>query len=165
MLVYVVRHSTAAAREAFQRDDDRPLTDDGIKKMKMVAKALRATKPGIEVLYTSPLVRARQTADVLVKVLAKGVTREDCSALAPGHPARDVIRFLAKEKAGTVAVVGHEPQLGQLVSLMVTARTQVVVDMKKAAVSCVEFDGAPAAGEGVLLWHIVPSVVDALKTK
>jgi len=165
MLVYVVRHSTAAAREAFERDDDRPLTEDGIKKMKAVAKGLCAMGAAPDTVYTSPLVRARQTAEILVKALAGGPVVEDYRALVPGRAARDVMGFLAKQKAKTVAVVGHEPQLGELVSLMVTGGTDETVDMKKAAVSCVEFEGAPAAGEGILLWHIVPSIVDALMKK
>ena len=165
MIVYVVRHAAAAERGAGKPDAERPLTQEGIARMKAVARGLCKVGIAPAVIYTSPLVRARQTADILAKALGKDWEATDCEALAPGHTALEVIEFLAKEGGDEAAIVGHEPQLGEVVALMVTGRPKETVDMKKASVACVQFDGRPAAGGGVILWHIVPSIIEKLAGK
>ena len=64
-----------------------------------------------------------------------------------------------------MAIVGHEPQLGEVVSLMVVESDEPVVDMKKASVACIDFEGPVVAGQGVVAWHLVPQVVEALYRK
>jgi phosphohistidine phosphatase len=162
MIVYVIRHAAAAERGALGSDAERPLTKEGVARMKTVAGALCAIGATPSVIYTSPLVRARQTADIFAKALTGDRPIKECEVLRPGHSPAEVVEFLAKECAGDVAVVGHEPQLGDLVALMVTGRTKEVVDMKKASACCVEFDNRPAAGKGHIVWHLVPGIIERL---
>jgi phosphohistidine phosphatase len=133
--------------------------------MKRVARGLCQIGIAPHVVYTSPLVRARETADILAKALGSGAAVCDCDELAPGHSPKDVLDFLRKQDSAEVAVVGHEPQLGDLVALMITGATKAVVDMKKASAACVEFEAKPAAGRGVLAWHVVPEVIEGLEKK
>jgi phosphohistidine phosphatase len=165
MILYVVRHAAAADREAPKTDAERPLTDEGIARMKTVARGLARIGIVPAAIYTSPLLRARQTAAIVAKALGKGASVKDCDALSPGRDAAEVIEFLRRNPVESAAVVGHEPQLGDLVSLLVAGSAAPVVDMKKAAVSCIEFKGPPAAGKGTILWHLVPAVIEALLGK
>jgi phosphohistidine phosphatase len=158
MKVYVIRHAAAADEADYDRDEERPLTKSGKATMKSVARLLTelAIAPGR--IYTSPLLRARETADITAKALGKGGPVEEAGQLAPGHAPVEVVSMLAESGLDEAAVVGHEPQLGKLVSLMVAGSDTPVVDMRKASVACVEFDGPAAAGGGVVAWHIVPEI-------
>lgn len=165
MRVYVIRHAAAAQRGAYANDNDRPLTGDGIARMKRVAKGLAALGIKPEPIYTSPLVRAKETAQIVAKALGGGAALEEADVLRPGVGASEVVTFLAKAKGDEAAIVGHEPQLGEVVALMVTGKTAPIVDMKKAAACAVDFEGAPAAGKGVIAWHAVPAVFEGLLGK
>lgn len=161
MLVYVVRHAEAAPREDYPRDEDRPLTERGRVLIGTVAEALEALGASPSPVYTSPLVRARETAEIVASRLG-GARVDEVEALAGGHEAREVIDFLAGVRFTEVAVVGHAPQLDEVVSLMIAGSCDKTVDISKASVACVAFDGEVRAGRGVLKWHLVPKVVEAL---
>ncbi len=162
MLVFVIRHAAAATSGSFARDCERPLTNDGIERMKRVAKGLKKIGVEVQSVFSSPFVRARETAEIVAKEIMAKPQVTECAELAGGRGAKEALGFIAKTNAEQIAVVGHEPQLGDLVSLMVAGNSKTIVDMKKASVSCVECEGKAAAGEGILLWHLVPSVVEAL---
>jgi len=165
VILYVVRHAAAADREAHMTDAERPLTGEGVARMKTVARGLARIGIAPAVICTSPALRARETAAIVAKALGKGVCVKDCDALLPGRDAAEVLEFLKRNPVEAAVVVGHEPQLGDLISLVVAGSAAPLVDMKKAAVSCIEFEGPPAAGKGVILWHLVPAVVEALLAK
>ena len=145
MQLLVVRHAIAEEREKWSPRDDklRPLTDDGKKKMKEAAKGLRALVPKIDVLATSPLTRAAQTAQLLAKVYETGepVTVE---ALAPGQRPPALATWLRTQAVQkTVAIVGHEPGLGAIVSWLAAARQAVLLGCRGIALSVVVGDGEP----------------------
>src|SRR5919204_5717514 len=109
MQLLVVRHGIAEEREKWAPRDDalRPLTDDGKKKMKESAKGLRAIVPRIDVLATSPLTRAAETATILAKTY--DVEQATIDALAPGQRPAAVAEWLrTRATRKNVAVVGHE---------------------------------------------------------
>ena len=88
MEVYLIRHGIAAERGTYSNDDERPLVDKGINKTKKVAKSLREIGVVFDVICTSPLVRAKQTADILFEAgLSSQI--EIFSALAPGGNIQD----------------------------------------------------------------------------
>lgn len=161
MLVYVVRHAEAAPKQDYPRDEDRPLTKTGAARTKTVAEALEALGASPSTVYTSPLVRARQTAEIIATQLG-GARLDEVEALGSGHEAREVIEFLAGVDVDEAAVVGHAPQLDEVVSLMISGSLDKTVDMSKASVACVRFDEEVREGRGVLKWHLVPKVVEAL---
>lgn len=158
MRVYVIRHAAAASREEYDSDFDRPLTKKGIATMKLVAARLASAGIRPERIFTSPLIRAVETAEIVAEALEEKVPVEECDELATGSAA-DVVSLLADTGLDEVAVVGHEPQLGEVVALMVAGNTDEIVDMKKASVACVDFDGSAAAGQGVLAWHVIPKIL------
>lgn len=162
MIVHVIRHGAAEASNP-GGDPERRLTAEGIERMKHVAKALEKAGAAPKVILTSPLVRARETAEIAAKALECGT--EDCAQLAPSHSADDVIEALAGRKESEIALVGHEPQLGNMVGLMVTGIARQVVDMKKAAATRIDFDGPPRRAGGVIVWHLIPAVVEGMKGK
>lgn len=162
MLVYVIRHAAAEDRHPGVSDHDRPLTADGVSRMKNVAKALKRLGIAPETIQTSPAARATQTARIVATALGLCGYLKDCDALLPGRDPAKLLEFIASCGAPELAIVGHEPQLGEFVALCVTGRVKCTVDVKKSSVCCIEFDGKPAPGRAVVLWHLVPSLVEKL---
>lgn len=162
MELLVVRHAIAEDREVFAasgRDDAlRPLTAEGTRKMKRTARGLREIVPGIDVLVSSPFTRANETAEILRREYElDGV--ETARELEPETSLPDVVTWLGRFDQGVVAIVGHEPQLGRLVSYLVSGVERSAVEMKKGGVCLIEFDGKPSAGKGRLTWAIPPGVL------
>lgn len=166
MQLLVIRHAAAEDKEDWagsgKSDDERPLTADGARDMAKTAKGLRTIVSELDLIATSPLVRARQTADIVASAL--GVDRvEVTDMLIPETPFSAFVNWLVShEQHETVAVVGHEPHLGILVTWLLAGVEEPRVEMKKGAVCLVEFDGKPAKGNGLLRWSIPPGLLRRL---
>ena len=123
MKLLLLRHAIAEEQGDFARTgkDDRlrPLTDEGRKKMKQGAKGLREIVPDLELLATSPLTRAAQTAAIVDSVYG-GLTEVEIEELSPEATPADFLRWLRKQKAGTIAAVGHEPTISFILSWLPT---------------------------------------------
>jgi phosphohistidine phosphatase len=114
-------------------------------------------------LLTSPLVRARQTAQILTDV-AGWPQAEVAPELSPGGPAPAVFTLLGQQRGKRVAIVGHQPALGVLLtSCLLGGDGTLAVDFKKNAVACVAFDGSPRAGRAVLKWLATPRMLRGLR--
>jgi phosphohistidine phosphatase len=165
MQLLVVRHGIAEDRETWAPRDDalRPLTEDGKKKMKEAAKGLLALIPRLDVLATSPLTRAAQTAAILTKVYGKGDS-EKVDALAPGqHPPAFTAWLRGQATRKTVAVVGHEPGLGTLISWLTAGSERSFVELGKGGACLLDLGERIEAGEAMLLWVLRPSHLRALR--
>ena len=119
MKVLIVRHGAAGDKKEWAKshadDDGRPLTAEGREDVRRVAKRLRDLLPALDVVATSPLARAVQTAEILGK--AYGVEPVVERALEPNRDVEDCVKWLKRDRVkDVVAVVGHEPFLGLLVS-------------------------------------------------
>ena len=112
--LYLVRHGRAAERgDEWPDDGKRPLTPQGIDRFQQVVRGLSVLGVTIDIVLTSPLVRARQTADLLAGGLRPHPSVEVTDVLAPGAPVADVMAALAQaRRAKSIACVGHEPDLG-----------------------------------------------------
>src|SRR5690348_9283235 len=122
MELLIVRHGLAGSREEFaetgQPDELRPLTKAGIREMKAVARGLRRILPSIDSLVTSPLVRARQTAEVLAATYDVQVVESD--ALKPDAEFPSFVKWARhKARTGVIAAVGHEPHLSGLAAYLI----------------------------------------------
>src|SRR5205814_8993182 len=119
------------------------------------AKGLREIAPKIDVLASSPLVRARETAEIVANVMGlEGIAQE--TLLSPGSDTNALIAWLRGHAAGaTVAIVGHEPDLSAFAALAIGAK-ETALELKKGACCLIEFKNAPAAGDGMLLWLLQP---------
>jgi len=165
MNLLVIRHAIAEDKEVFAstgRDDDlRPLTEAGRSKMRRAAAGLRVLIPRLTVLASSPLVRARETAEIVAPAFR--VSRaEMVEALRPDRPFDAFLDWLRRqpndEDEGAIAVVGHEPHLGGLVTWLMTGTTESRLELKKGAACLLRFEEyPPEAGAAVLRWALAPS--------
>src|SRR5918996_4259268 len=112
--LYLVRHAIAAERgDDWPDDDKRPLTERGIARFREAVNGLKALDVELDEIFTSPLVRAKQTADLLAAGVKGKPSVKLLDALAPGHSPAAVLAQLAKSaKRRRIALVGHEPGLG-----------------------------------------------------
>lgn len=157
MQVLIIRHGRAEDRAADGRDASRRLTDDGRARMREVARGLKTQIGSIDIVATSPLPRARETAVILADVFGS-TDPENLDVLAPGVDAKALLRWLSEQRAtATVALVGHEPDLSQLAAFFTSGNASAGVQMKKGAVCAIEFDGRPAAGAGTLVFLMQPA--------
>ena len=160
MKLLIVRHAKAEDRAAFaasgKDDSERPLTGAGREQAGKSARAIKTLLPRIDVLATSPLTRARDTARLLARDY-KRLTPEELPALAPGASVKSVGAWLAQQSAdATVALVGHEPDLSVLASWLLTGRTQPIMALKKGAACLLEFEDTAVPGRAVLVWSLTP---------
>src|SRR6201996_4289341 len=123
MKLLLIRHAIAEDRDEFARtgrdDRQRPLTDEGRKKMKQGARGLRKLVPEIDLLATSPLTRAAQTGAVVDSVYG-GLKEVEIAELAPEASPVEFLSWLRKQTAATVAMVGHEPSISLILSWLLT---------------------------------------------
>jgi phosphohistidine phosphatase len=165
MKLLLIRHAVAEEREDFARTgkDDRlrPLTEEGRKKMKQGAKGLRHLVPEIDLLATSPLTRAAQTAAILDSVYGD-LKEVEIKELAPEATPEGFLRWLRKQKAGMVAAVGHEPSLSQIASWLLTGRERRIIALRKGGACLLDFPGETGADAAILLWTLTPAQLRAL---
>lgn len=161
--IYLVRHAIAAERGPKYPDDRlRPLTADGIRRFKHAVRGLNHMRLQLDVVLTSPLERAEATAVLLATGLPNPASVQVLDALAPaGKPAAivEAIGRVAK-KHRRIALVGHEPGLGELAMRLLGARG--FVEFRKGAVMAIDLDSANLAGPGILRWFLPPRVLRGL---
>jgi phosphohistidine phosphatase len=160
--LYLIRHGVAAERgEAYPDDSRRPLTARGVAKLRDEAKGLAALEVSFDLIITSPLVRTRQTADVISESLQGKPAVVTSDALAPAGTPAAVIQEVARHaRLARIALVGHEPNLGELAAQLIGARSPI--EFKKGAVCRIDFDVLPPKGLGLLRWFIPPKVLRKL---
>lgn len=151
--IYLVRHGVAEDYSDTGRDFDRRLTDEGIEKMERAGRGLVAVGVGVDLLVSSPLVRAVEAADELARAFPEA-TRVVWEELACGV---DEIALTARLEhdapTGNVMLVGHEPDLGELLAYFLTGSTSgFYTRVKKGSVACVNAASLPPGGEGILEW-------------
>jgi phosphohistidine phosphatase len=148
MQLYFLRHGEADWPGWTKPDDERPLTDFGKKEVRQVAKFLNRLKVKPDLVVTSPLPRALQTAEVAAEQL-KTKLRQD-EALEPGFGISELRTVLKRHRSKVLMLVGHEPDFSSVIS----ALTGASLKLSKAGVALVDID--PEAQEGRLLWLFPP---------
>jgi len=119
--------------------------------MRSASKGLHSLLPAIDQLVTSPYTRAVQTADIVARPYK--LTPSRLAALKPGTVPRRMIEWLMQHpKEATIAIVGHEPDLGRLTGYLLTGQARSFIRYKKGAVALLEFDGPVRAGAATLAW-------------
>ena len=157
--LYLVRHAIAAERGSEWPDDTkRPLTERGVSRFKEAVKGLRHLDVTVDEIFTSPLVRARQTAELLAAGLDGKPPVKVLDALAPGHSFTALMSQLAKvAKRRRVALVGHEPDLGELAAHLIGAGRALA--FKKGGVCRIDIGSLAAKRAGSLIWFFPPTVL------
>jgi phosphohistidine phosphatase len=166
----VVRHAIAEDKERFaatgRNDDQRPLTEEGRDKMRRAAEGLKQAARRAHVLASSPLLRARETAEIIAPAL-RAPRIELVDALRPDRRYEDFLTWLrgrelpndaeVEEDERTIAIVGHEPHLSGLVTWLMTGSGESRLELKKGAACLLEFVRTPAAGAATLRWSLTPA--------
>lgn len=153
MILYFLRHGTAGSAPAHD-DDARELTEDGVRALEAAAPLWRRLNLRPDAVLTSPLPRARQTAELLCRAIG-GRPVED-ERLRPGAGWGDFARAMAAHAdARRLMFVGHEPDLSSTIALLTGASS---VRMRKGGLACVEFYGVPEPGAGELAWLLDPDL-------
>ena len=139
MILYIVRHAIAeqADPKAPQDDSQRPLTEKGRMRMRQIARGLKALEAEIDLILTSPYLRASDTARILAKQydLGKDQVIKSENLIPAGH-----LDLLINEisqnhgETGNLALVGHEPSLSSLISMLVSGDPNMSVTLKKGGV-------------------------------
>ena len=153
--LYFLRHGKAAPRATWEGDDGlRPLTLEGEALMRREAKGMRRLGLAPDVILTSPLLRARQTAEIAAEALGARDRLVEDARLAHGFDARCLERLAAERpEAAELMVVGHEPEFSATIAELIGGG---FVDMKKGGLARVDV-GGPGLEDGVLAWLLTPS--------
>ena len=156
MDIFIVRHGIAEEVSSDGSDESRELTSEGKKKMKESSAGFARLERKVDRIYSSPLARARQTAEILANALDRKV--EEMKELAPGHSPAQVCHKLKQLKAGSVMVVGHEPNCSELASYLLLGSGGVSIEFKKGAICLIESrDAEPGSGD--LILHLSPAAL------
>lgn len=155
MQLYFLRHGEADWPGWTKPDDERPLTDFGKKEVQQVGRFLNRLKVKPDLIVTSPLPRALQTAEVAAEQL-KAKLRQD-EALEPGFGIGELRTVLKRYPSKAAMLVGHEPDFSSVIS----AVTGACLKLSKAGVAFVDFD--PDTEKGRLLWLFPPRVARKAK--
>ena len=167
MKLLLVRHAIAEDAEAFiaagGTDAQRPLTEAGRKKMRKGTNRLRSQLRVINLLVTSPLLRARETADIIARAFGD-LPIVERAELDYRYPPEAVFDWLAQHPTvENVALVGHEPQLSLLTGLLMAGEARPLIAFRKGGMALIEFTGRIGVGEGVLQWALTPGQLRSLK--
>jgi phosphohistidine phosphatase len=157
--LYIVRHAIAAERgDEWPDDDKRPLTEKGIVRFKDGLNGLKWLDITIDEIFTSPLVRAKQTADLLAAAIPGKPAVKLLEALAPGQSPDEVMKQLARvAKRRRVALVGHEPGLGELAAFLLGAKRPL--ELRKGGICRIDLQSLTEERPGSLVWFITPKML------
>ena len=159
MKVCFVRHGPAVPRGTPGIEDDaRPLTTEGRKRTRDAARGIRALKLGIDGIWTSPLPRARETAEILARALRLPAPKVT-DLLRPGAAPAKMLKAL---RGDCPALVGHEPDLGEAVAFLTGGRSDAF-PMKKAGLALVELTRRGARPAGALQLFLAPGALRKLR--
>jgi phosphohistidine phosphatase len=158
MNLYLVRHGAAvpAKEQDATADEARPLSAKGFEQVRLLASGLQSVGVTPDLIVTSPLQRAVQTAEDLRSALGAPKREvELCEELAPSQSTRKLTKYLLKLEGEHLLLVGHEPDLSQHIGWLIGSK-QARLRLAKGGVACVACDAAPQKGAGMLLWLLTP---------
>ena len=161
--LYFIRHGVAEERgDAWPDDAKRPLTDDGVTRLRKGLRGLRRAGVGFDVVLTSPLVRARQTADIVASAMEPRPPIFVAESLAPGGTYASLMTEIEKyAKRGRIALVGHEPDLGEVTARLIGARQPI--EYRKGGVCRVDYAAGSSPVPGALRWFLPPKLMRRLR--
>jgi phosphohistidine phosphatase len=160
--LYLMRHGLAAEQgPAYPNDDGRPLTSDGIDRLRVQVAGLMVLDVRLDRILTSPLVRAVQTAEILAAGLGCAAPLVTVDTLRPGGRFDALAAALGRlGDARSVALVGHMPSIGEFAARLIGAKEPLA--FKQGGVCRIEVASLPPSGAGRLHWHVPPRALRAL---
>lgn len=154
MIIYLARHGIATPRfDATIDDAGRPLTPEGIKKTRRAARGMSCLGVELAEVWSSPLVRAMQTARIFAEVFDLESRLKAAEPLAPSGSIDELASALRdRADSGDILCVGHEPFLGRAASYLLTGGFAAALEFKKGAVAAFELDSAEPGSRARLRW-------------
>ena len=152
MLLYLLRHAEPDPSQHYQ-DDERPLTEFGRFQAAIVANFLKKTNHPVESIFSSPYLRAMQTAETLAKAFP-AATLTPFELLAQSSSIKLVLKHINESSAETMLLVGHEPQLVRLVSTLLSGSKELGIELKKCSLVCIETAKPLPSKLAILKWLI-----------
>jgi phosphohistidine phosphatase len=160
MNLYILRHGIAVdhGTPGYAKDADRPLTPEGERKLGQIAEAMQALELAFDVILSSPYVRARQTAEIIAEALDARKKLEFANSLACGGDKKELVEYLRRLQPvpENVLLVGHEPYLSELVSLLVAGSESSCVMLKKGGLCKLVTESLKYRRCASLAWLLTP---------
>lgn len=161
MTLYFLRHGDAVESPHFH-DTQRPLSEEGKRQIHIVAQFLRAGRNEVEIILSSPLVRARETAEIIRNAL--GVTAViTTDTLVAGTSLRELFGFINEQRSHSLLLVGHEPQLSSAISVLTGGDDHFRVEMRKASLARIDTEFPVRKGHAVLSWLVTVAQMESLR--
>ena len=164
MILYFLRHGIAAEKPEWKgSDSDRPLTKEGIRKMKKAAKGMRGLGLDVNWILTSPYRRAYHTAQIVAKELKAVKNLRVAKTLAPDGDPKALLRRLALDFRSweTVLLVGHDPYLSRMVGVL-TGSPELLIDFRKGGLCMLISDSLTWGACATLEWLLSPKILKRL---
>jgi phosphohistidine phosphatase len=163
MEIYILRHAIAAARgtPGYKKDSDRPLTKEGEEKMHQIAEAMLGMGLKFDLILSSPHVRAEQTAKIVADTFDQEVSIT--KNLVPDGNALQLIAEINQAKSERVLLVGHEPDLSRLISVLLTGGTDSSIEMKKGGLCKLTSEKLNFGKTATLNWLLTPKQLRGLR--
>lgn len=163
MELYILRHGIAVERgtPGYKKDSDRPLTPEGEDKMRQIADAIRGMDLKFDLILSSPFTRAEQTANIVAGELDEEVTFTNY--LEPGGNALELIGEINDEKPQRVLLVGHEPDLSELVSVLISGKSEAGIELKKGGLCKLTTEKLTFGQCARLNWLLTPKQLRELR--
>ncbi len=162
MTLILLRHGIAMDRTVFasknSNDDERPLTEKGRYRMAKGARGLKFLVSDIDLIVTSPLLRAKQTAEYLYDHYPEA-ERVECPFIRPESSCNQFIPWVLDkdlDEDSVVCLVGHEPNIGFLAGYLLTGQEASFFEFKKGGACCLNFFSKLQPGQSQLVWHLMP---------
>jgi phosphohistidine phosphatase len=165
MRLYIVRHAIAVPRDTPGiHDGDRALTKEGMEKMRQAAAGLCALKIMPELMLSSPLARAAQTAEILLEAFGKGVELRIIPSLSPSGEREDLYRDIrsCNKKLKSLMIVGHQPSLGEIAGEIAFGSPDHYIELKKGGACAIELDSVRGTPKGNMVWLLTPSILRSI---
>ena len=160
MELYVIRHAIAQplGQQNDFTDEKRALTSEGRDRMREAMKGLRKLEVELDLILTSPLARAVETAEIVAAALGVGKKEiEQTASLAPGASIDELLAEIKRRSgAESIALIGHQPDLGELISTIVRGDDGLAMQLKKGSVCLINVTETVPTLRGELMWLLTP---------
>ena len=166
MDLYILRHGKAETIGPLYRSDyERPLSATGWKRTRRSAKGMKAMNVRLDAIVSSPLIRARQTAEIVQERLVPEAEIEISDALAHHDLGEITALIQARSTSGSVMLVGHEPTLGLLISMLASGTTYAAIDLKPGSLCKLVVGHGPVRLSqcATVSWLLTPKQLGAIR--
>lgn len=160
MNLYILRHGIAveSGTPGYEKDSERPLTPEGKRKLARIAGAMQEMDLTFDLIFSSPYVRARQTAEIVARCFRAGKKLAFSNELTPGGEPRALVEELRRREPEPrdVLLVGHEPYLSGLIAMLVAGNPGLSVTLKKGGLCKLSTESLRCGRCASLEWLLTP---------